>query len=112
MTDRTREAVRQRKEVGKERQVEGVVEQVSKGVKRGSQEVTEVEREWGREREREGGERRTGTREQRFNKGLAQKSLSNFIFDNRSFVTSNGWYLTCSHPSRRFQNFKYTLAPK
>ena len=45
MTDRTREAVRQRKEVGKERQVEGVVEQVSKGVKRGSQEVTEVERE-------------------------------------------------------------------
>ena len=59
MTDRTREAVRQkkkgRKEVGKERQVEGVVGQVSKGVKRGSQEVTEVEREWGREREREGG---------------------------------------------------------
>ena len=72
-----------------------------------------MEREWRRERERErGGERRTGTREQRFNKGLAQKSLSNFIFDNRSFVTSNGWYLTCSHPSRRFQNFKYTLAPK
>ena len=32
-----------------------MVEQVSKGVKRGSQEVTEVEREWGREREREGG---------------------------------------------------------
>ena len=30
---------------------------MSKGVKRGSQEVTEVEREWGREREREGGER-------------------------------------------------------
>ena len=32
-----------------------MVEQVSKGVKRGSQEVTEVEREWRREREREGG---------------------------------------------------------